>query len=73
MQRIVPSLRFDHKAAAFYTDVFPDRRRWEESRGDKYDDRSATTYYFWIHDGGLEQRVGRIRLGCDRRPRPRPP
>lgn len=33
------------------------RRRWNESRGDEYDDWGPATYYFWTLDGVVEQQV----------------
>jgi len=33
------------------------RRRWEEARGDEHDDWGPSTWYFWVHDGVLEQQV----------------
>jgi hypothetical protein len=26
------------------------RRRWDERRGDRYDDWSAAVYYFWVQE-----------------------
>jgi hypothetical protein len=33
------------------------RRQWFESRGDHHDDWGSATYYFWVHDGFIEQQV----------------
>lgn len=33
------------------------RRRWEEPRGDEYDDWGPAVYYFWVHDGEIEQQI----------------
>lgn len=33
------------------------RRRWEETRGDEHDDWGPANYYFWVHDGVLEQQL----------------
>lgn len=33
------------------------RRRWDERRGDRYDDWGAAVYYFWVHEGVVEQQV----------------
>jgi hypothetical protein len=46
------------------------RRRWKESRGDDHHDWGAATYYFWVHDGAVEQQVevydSGVRLAYDR-------
>lgn len=39
------------------------RRRWDESRGDEHDDWGPAVYYFWVHDGVLEQQVERYDSG----------
>ena len=33
------------------------RRRWDETRGDEHDDWGPAVYYFWVHDGVLEQQL----------------
>jgi hypothetical protein len=33
------------------------RRRWEESRGDRYDDWGPAVYYFWVEGCVVEQQV----------------
>jgi hypothetical protein len=32
-------------------------RRWDERCGDRYDDWGAAVYYFWVHEGVIEQQV----------------
>lgn len=38
-------------------------RRWDETRGDEYDTWGPADYYFWVHDGVLEQQVERYDRG----------
>lgn len=33
------------------------RRRWDETRGDEHDDWGPAVYYFWVHNGVLEQQL----------------
>ncbi|MFD2082762.1 hypothetical protein SAMN05421678_118145 [Actinopolymorpha cephalotaxi] len=33
------------------------RRRWDERRGDHYDDWGAAVYYFWVRGEVVEQQV----------------
>lgn len=39
------------------------RRPWDESRGDEQDDWGSAIYYFWVHEGVLEQQVERYKTG----------